>query len=691
MRAEKDNDSAADRPRVPKRVDSSGISTKSVSETSMNQENIRISKGLRRSGVPILPPTSPSRQQSKLQSEEYSVNVSVPDLERSQYPPAAPGAVAVGTTRSGSMGDELSVQGSIPVPGTMRDEEQPSRVLLNAQRIDDDDDHEGDIEEQQDPTEMVRAEPIIDEHKAKTFIESVRDRRVMFILLFGLLLVATALVTGLIIGLGQDISKKTRMFGTFSPTPVPITESPSSSPTLYLEFDPPTPEECRRIAGGYPLENQEDIVLRHFEIQLDVSLSQNDVMINDPLTVLDQALQRNFATSLSGCDDVDYEGQGKMLRRRLLRKNVVSNAVFKTTIRDDSGPCRVTTPNTVCFRMVVTLDLYLKGEERIHKLLGLITNVFDRESLVDALGLGAPFHSLRFAAIKSTDPTDSPTQAPTLAPSLLPSDIPVGDQPHNDDMQDDQTDDLLGGDDFITRDDALQGDDFFQDGDDNWNWSTGDDAFGNSGGTDDFAVDGNDNAIDDFLANDNGADGDDFFAQDDFIGDDNGNGDDFTIPDAVGDDVITDDIFNGGGQDEDDNIIGLPGDDNLHDDNFPRQDDTFQDEDGDFTDDFTPVLLTDDSEGDDTSPQQDDAIHDDVIMLMDDDDYYNDDGTDDIAVNGTPTQEDDATDDFTTDDNTATQDDYTEVDDNAEDDFTGDDSTGDDDTNHFSWGDDDDF
>jgi len=745
MGIEKEDDSAADYPRVPERMDSSGTTNKSDNDNAVDRG---ISKGLGSSEVPPLPPTIASRQR-KLPNQEDSINTSNPpppleNLERNQYLRSSPGAVAVDGSGTTNVDDQYTISFSEerrnPVTAVMGCDEEGGE-LLSAEPIEDDD-LAGDVEEQQEAAEMVAVE-LIDDQKAKNFLVSVRDRRVMLIF-FGLLLVATALVTGLLVGPRQEINTKTFLFGTNSPTPVPVTDTPTSSPTFYFEFDPPSQEECRRIAAGHAVMNDhEDQILRNFEIQFDVSLSRNSEIENDEiLSLLDKALQRTFATSLAGCDEVDYQ---RMLRRRLLRKNVVSNASFKSNFRE-SESCLSASPD-ICYRMVVTLELYLKGEERINKLLGLITSVFDRESLVDTLGLPPPFHSVLFAAIKSTDPTESPTQAPTLMPSRNspngnPSDgqSPIGndegddegdddgdvndgdhgsgedgvggpaEDDHNsgdDETEDDQEDEFFGLEDLVW-DDTIEGDDdgvddFFRDnftGDDS-NTDTvnrGDDAFGGSGDTGDI-VGGNDEGIDDFFAHDNGVDdalnADDFPAHDDAV--QTPVVDDVTDDDNIGrDDNVDsngeDDIIAGGGDDTN----GIAGDDatGQDDDVVPEQDDTIDDATGDGSPGQDDAIVTDDLAGgniptqndatvDDLTGEADESTNDDASgqddVLMDDDD-----GANDVMVDDNLGQDDATADD---DDNDGGADDFIVDDILAPDDATADD---DDDDNADDDGDSDD-
>jgi hypothetical protein len=506
--------------------------------------------------------SNPTHNYNSLMSVKTSNPPQPPnDLTRNEYLPTTPGAIRVTglVTKDGGLNDDatIAIGGDTGHNPTTSSTDAEGKTLINAELVGEEDEEGG--------TGAVSAEPMQEENP-KTFLQSLKDRRIMSMLLILVLAVAT-LATGLVLGLGKSEQSSTKLIvATIAPTPVIITPAPSSSPTRYIEFDPPSPEDCLKIANGEAVDGQEDRILRNFQVELDVVVESTNDIDSLLLGELTRQLQSVFATSLAGCDDVSRYLEKNHIRRRLQRKYVVANALVDADVAEGQS-CRSGALGN-CHRVVATLELYLKGAERIQKLLGLIIYAFDQDSLTTALGLGTHFISISLISIISTDPTEAPTEAPTAIPTRRPTFRPtvVIDDTATDDGEigDDGN---FGDDDFEPTDDDGHTNDGFDDGD------VGD--HDNDDGNDDEVV------VDDDDANA----GDDDDDNEIFVHDDDAN---------VGDDdddneIVVDDDDAIAGDDDDDNEIVVDDDDanagDDHDDDGNDDEIFFDDDDANVGDD----------------------------------------------------------------------------------------------------------
>lgn len=328
------------------------------------------------------------------------------ELRRNQYLRSNPGAVAVPGTSQDSVRTILV--------GDDRDSGPAAQVnpLLDATLVKEEDEaEEGRVER----SRAVTAEPMPEE-KPKSFCASIMDGRVCAVIICLVLSVA-GIVAGVTIFLinkepATEISAELNV--TETPTP-----GPSSSPTIFLEFDPPSPADCAAIANATDVDAQDDLIMKLFEIRLDVTFGESSAdNIPSLFNTLQGQLQKIMGPFLAGCDDINRllieEPPAIRGARKLSKKYVVGNALFSFPSPDQLIGCKAEEPN-VCYKVFLDLQLYVKGEERIAKLIALISGGF-AEDLVKMLLLGEPFKGIKFVAI-STDATDSPTTAPTMAPT----------------------------------------------------------------------------------------------------------------------------------------------------------------------------------------------------------------------------------------------------------------------------------
>jgi hypothetical protein len=216
-----------------------------------------------------------------------------------------------------------------------------------------------------------------------------------------------------------------------TPTPSPsslmVTEAPTQAP-LYPR---PSPEDCQAIATGGPVQGQEDMAIMSFDVEMDVTLTV-DTNLDDVLDAVEAKTQEILLPDLAGCFE-DRRNLGDFIRgnRRNLnapRRFAIANGGISVG-EADTQSCQVNS-GTTCYSMTIVLDLAVKSEEeRIFVVTSIIIDVFGVDSLVEVLGLGPPFDTIKLIAVNSNTPTEAPSALPTGMPSYSPTKVPTTDAP----------------------------------------------------------------------------------------------------------------------------------------------------------------------------------------------------------------------------------------------------------------------
>lgn len=361
------------------------------------------------------PPISPS-QMAPSRSKKQN-----PEPAPREYIPTRNGSISsLGTNaplppslRSSS----IAVPGAVPVPGMIAPHAHVVPTpLLNASLVGEDD---GDYAVFAEPMNaVIRKSPYL-------FFPSLKDRRCMiFVGIMMLAIVCFTTGVSLVLGAEDNSTASDQLGDNAIPhvTQVP-TLQPTEFPTEHLDFDPPSHEECMDISDGKALPGQEEMIMKNFQVEMDVVLeTQNDVA--PLLDNLREHMQAILAPALVACDDIFHH----LLRKRgrqLQMDYVVANALFDVVV-PNGRLCKKDTPEP-CHRVIANLDLYVNEDEKIVKLIGLIMSVFDDESLVDRLDLDSPFVSIEMVGVMSNNPTLAPTAAPMVVtdkPVRIPTSPP---------------------------------------------------------------------------------------------------------------------------------------------------------------------------------------------------------------------------------------------------------------------------
>jgi hypothetical protein len=193
-----------------------------------------------------------------------------------------------------------------------------------------------------------------------------------------------------------------------------------SNMKVVITYDPPSPEECAAIANGTVVDGQEDATVQSFDIHIQVTLAyEADMAVL--LTEMTQQIQETLLPLLVGCDD------------DAPTTNVIANGGVNAK-QNEAQSCSDGAAGP-CHSVIVTMDLYLKGEESSETLKETISNVFAGDHLINNLRSSSPVEQIDFIEVVQSEPsTDEPTLGPspsivnanpTNPPNALQVDVPT--------------------------------------------------------------------------------------------------------------------------------------------------------------------------------------------------------------------------------------------------------------------------
>jgi hypothetical protein len=223
-----------------------------------------------------------------------------------------------------------------------------------------------------------------------------------------------------------------------TPVPVAVTTVPTRShtdpPTEFLQYDPPTPEDCQAIATGGTVTGQSNMLMMSFTMDLDIRLtvSVGSDEINSEMEELIEKIQSVLVPEMAGCDVgnrrwLQEEGGVRGSSRSLVVESARYMIANGITAANQAMPCEGDNSG-MCYRVNVNLDLFLRGNEnKIFAVISMILEVVGEEDeLVQKLGLVLPlFDQITLVGVNSNDPTDAPSTTPTVLPSASPTLAPT--------------------------------------------------------------------------------------------------------------------------------------------------------------------------------------------------------------------------------------------------------------------------
>lgn len=255
-----------------------------------------------------------------------------------------------------------------------------------------------------------------------------------------ILLLALVAIGGGVAGylLGQGDSEEAVVQATPAPsgnsvtTPSPNVQTtvvPTSAPTPFLIFDPPSDAECFAIANRVPLNDQEFFNTTSVSVSFDVSLT-TDQDTNSWLTPFEQGLQSSFVPALAGCPTT--RRQRRLLEKETNYRNLQSEESPSRYAIANADSSLAYLPNESCAigaeqpckRVQAIMDLYVKDE---YVTFFDVVNIFydvagsDEAANVNVFGLSTDqFQGISIAGIENLSPTEAPTPNPTGMPTPTP-------------------------------------------------------------------------------------------------------------------------------------------------------------------------------------------------------------------------------------------------------------------------------
>jgi hypothetical protein len=216
-----------------------------------------------------------------------------------------------------------------------------------------------------------------------------------------------------------------------NPTVPPVISMPTDMPIADLLYDPPSRAECRVMEQGGTLDVGQDVIVKDFVVQLDVTLSLQTAE-SLWLDGLQQKLQKKIVPDLVGCFDLQRnlgERDESSLPHQVDRKfNEGLRYVVKFGLVEAGLGRSCTEPSSLCKRVDVSLTLFLKGDQNNFLFYGLISNSFGAssgDSLVQILGLRTPFSSIGVQGVRTGELTEAPTPLPTSELTENPTPAPT--------------------------------------------------------------------------------------------------------------------------------------------------------------------------------------------------------------------------------------------------------------------------
>jgi hypothetical protein len=210
------------------------------------------------------------------------------------------------------------------------------------------------------------------------------------------ILVLIAIIVGLAVGLSG---------GKSSDSPSTGTSPPPEEQKLTKE------QECELVAEGTALEGQEDLIIKNFTIETEITLANATDMEEPLLAELQTKVQQILAPVVAGCSnaagrkmksDSNFPGFFRGTRKLYLSEPV-ANAIASVELSGDKS-CKEEATGS-CFRVAILVELFLRDDERTYNLVNRIYDSFVGEfPLAEELKLGQPFEQIEVLQVRSIDP-----------------------------------------------------------------------------------------------------------------------------------------------------------------------------------------------------------------------------------------------------------------------------------------------
>jgi len=171
------------------------------------------------------------------------------------------------------------------------------------------------------------------------------------------------------------------------PTPSP-TIKPSSAPTVWLLYPPPSKSDCDSIAKNETIAGREQVENVQFDLDFEVVLMDNNTMTTELVNHFLDSIQEKMLPSLAGCNAIlgDFFEDWRF---------VIFDAFVTGNFLQDEACTNNIFSSQNCHGVSLQLNLFLKGPVRLLDIIGLISDY-----QVDGLGLSGPFSAVRLTRLE---------------------------------------------------------------------------------------------------------------------------------------------------------------------------------------------------------------------------------------------------------------------------------------------------
>lgn len=247
----------------------------------------------------------------------------------------------------------------------------------------------------------VIAQAMKEESTETSHCSSLRDQR-----LFAILSILLIAIVGFAAGITLVLIKADAETETVSNTALDpatsnstalsiITSPPTVQPTKGFDFVRPSQAQCHQIVTGKVVPGQEQLILKTYYVELDVVMHPSVTDMANHLDTLVNQMQARIAPVLVQCESLNARQlRGNPGYRNLQRSDyLVGNVKFLNATLPTNRSCKTGSPEP-CYKVIETVNLYIKVEELDVRLIGRIMDAFNGESLVQVLDLQFPFEAI---------------------------------------------------------------------------------------------------------------------------------------------------------------------------------------------------------------------------------------------------------------------------------------------------------
>eukprot|EP00980_Cylindrotheca_fusiformis_P004748 scaffold1008_cov124-Cylindrotheca_fusiformis.AAC.16 len=218
-----------------------------------------------------------------------------------------------------------------------------------------------------------------------------------------------------------------------SPTDMPSVGTSTSPTFLELLFDPPSRNDCLAVQNGESVLGQSFMVVRSFLIETDITVNSPEYDVNQLLPQFKTSVDTILIPDLVGCFDTERKLEQSSLRAQHRSLQSVENIRYiignanSNVVLTGQDCLEENSPQDPCYRVNTYLDVFLKGDELLLRLINLITSLlYDNEDdpIIGRFGLPSEVLNAAVVGVISLNPTMAPSSMPSATPSSLPSAIP---------------------------------------------------------------------------------------------------------------------------------------------------------------------------------------------------------------------------------------------------------------------------